>query len=147
MVVEKLSCLRLPSGLSQTPHLHSNQEGTPMLREASPPGCNSASPLTLRRAYFRLCWKPRCLWELRNSPRLAAEASPWQAAQARTGSVASACGAARDRGQDEGAEHADPRLPQCSSGPPWDCHSSGPSPGPGCWGRRLTESQAPVSLA
>lgn len=23
-------------------------------------------------------WKPRCLWELRNSPRLAAEASPWQ---------------------------------------------------------------------
>lgn len=30
-------------------------------------------------------WKPRCLWELRNSPRLAAEASPWQLKPARAG--------------------------------------------------------------
>lgn len=30
-------------------------------------------------------WKPRCPWELRNSPRLAAEASPWQLKPAREG--------------------------------------------------------------
>lgn len=82
----------LPAGL--TTHLHH-----------SLPGRTGRALPASRKAYFRLSWKPRCLWELRNLQRLAVEPSSQQHRPGRGGS-----GVKTPRGWGEGRSGA--RCPQ-----------------------------------
>lgn len=81
-------------------------------------------------------------------PRLAAEASPRQTAQAWTGRVerVPAEGPGIEARMKEESLRP-PDSPGAAVGLPGTVTPQGHHLAPGCWGRRLTGSQAPVSLA